>query len=129
MMEDGRRDQSSPTPSSQILPDEQTREEIEGETGFFFKSGEKVPETLKYRVVDTEMVPGGEKGKWSLHIDASLLDEEGEKRAVEEERANWERVQQSATPGLEMSGGLGVSREGSVAGSSAPPAVRHRVAY
>ena len=133
MLEDGRRSQSSPAPSSSIVADEHTREEIEDQTGFMLRSGEKVNETMKYRVIDTEMVPGGEKGKWALHIDASLLDEQGEKRLADEEKGMWERRhnRQSGTPGLEMSGGLGLSREGSAVSvaSSSGPAVRHRVAY
>jgi DNA-directed RNA polymerase I subunit RPA43 len=103
--------QSSPVDESP-QPEEQSQTQQGDEAGFLSeKTGEKVPETLKYRVVDMEMVPGHEKGKWSLNIEGTLLDKDAEDKLVEEERLKYERMhnKQSATPGLEMSGGLGQS--------------------
>ncbi|KEF53276.1 uncharacterized protein A1O9_10724 [Exophiala aquamarina CBS 119918] len=85
-------------------------------------SGSTVDGTLKFRVVDTEVVPGYARHKWSLQIDGTLLDEEAEKRALLEDRAKFERNQQrmqSQIPGdgrigALMSGARGVSREGSI---------------
>ncbi|KAJ9616540.1 hypothetical protein H2200_000259 [Cladophialophora chaetospira] len=111
-----------------------------GHDGGYFVDGDgaKIKSTLKFRVLDTEVVPAYEKGKWSLQIDGTLLDEEAERRIVEEERAKFERAQQrsrSTSPGASdvvMSGGLrrSISREGSIASriSGQTPA-RHRVTY
>lgn len=84
-------------------------------------NGSTIDGTLQFRVVDTEVVPGHDRHRWSLQIDGTLLDDEAEKRALSEDRAKFERGQQrsqSQTPGdgiidTLMSGARGVSREGS----------------
>lgn len=84
-------------------------------------NGSKIDGTLQFRVVDTEVVPGHDRHKWSLQIDGTLLDAEAEKRAISEDQAKFERTQQrsqSQTPGdgmidTLMSGARGLSREGS----------------
>jgi len=83
--------------------------------------GSAIDGTLRFRVVDTEVVPGHDRQKLSLQIDGTLLDDEAEKRALSEDRAKFERSQQrsqSQTPAdgvidTLMSGARGVSREGS----------------
>jgi len=110
-----------------------------GEEGGFFSdaTGSKIKATLKYRVVDTEVVPAHDGHKWSLQIDGTLLDDEAEKRVLDEEQGKFERVQQrnrSQTPGgrgeVLMSGGLRLSREGSVASRlSGQAPLKHRVEY
>ncbi|EXJ83608.1 hypothetical protein A1O1_07231 [Capronia coronata CBS 617.96] len=107
--------------------------------GFFVDAndGSKVQSTQKFRVVDAEIVPGHDRHKWSLQIEGTLLDDEAEQKAVEEERARFELSQhrsRSYTPGdpsMLMSGALARSREGSVASrlSGPVPSQRHRVAY
>ena len=84
----------------------------EGAGNFVDETGAQVPDTFEFRVVDTDMVP--EKDKWALHIDGTLLDEEAERKVLEEKRTKFERLQRrakSATPGtdVELSGGLGAS--------------------
>ena len=106
--------------------------------GYFVDAdGTKIKSTLDFRVVDTEVVPAHDRGKWSLQIGGTLLDEDAERDVVEEERAKFERVQdrgRSKSPGgseVLMSGALGrSSREGSVASRAygTTPA-RHRKAY
>ncbi|KIX07709.1 uncharacterized protein Z518_02363 [Rhinocladiella mackenziei CBS 650.93] len=96
---------------------------IGDDVGFFADStGSKISETLKFRVVDTEMVPAHDRHKWALQIDGTLLDEEAERQVVEEERAKFEQAQQHRrsppprdTKDVLMSGALRLSREGSVA--------------
>jgi DNA-directed RNA polymerase I subunit RPA43 len=112
----------------------QTR--IQDDSGYFADaSGSKIPSTLKFRVVDTEVVPAHDRTKWSLQIDGTLLEEEAEQKVLAEERAKFERTQQrsrSQTPGGDafMAGALGLSREASVASVlSVPAPVRHRRAY
>ena len=96
-----------------------------GDDGGYFAGadGSKIKSTLQFRVVDTEIVPAYDRHKWSVQIDGTLLDEDAEKRVVEEERMKFERAQErsrSRSPGASefyMSGALRrpMSREGSVA--------------
>ncbi|EXJ70678.1 uncharacterized protein A1O5_05668 [Cladophialophora psammophila CBS 110553] len=119
------------TPSSQALL-------AEGGGYFADASGTKITSTLKFRVANTEIVPAHDRHKWSLQIDGTLLDDEAERKVLEEERAKFERAQESGrlkSPGEEMvvmSGALrrSPSREGSVGSriSGHTPA-RHRVTY
>ncbi|RMZ76644.1 hypothetical protein DV738_g4862, partial [Chaetothyriales sp. CBS 135597] len=119
MDQDGRWSQSSPVPadpSQSSVADERSRAELESETGFYLESGEKVENVIKVTVVDTDMVAGSRKGEWALHIDGTLLDEEAEKAVREEEIQAWERQHhRHGTPGIEMSGAVATSREGSAA--------------
>jgi DNA-directed RNA polymerase I subunit RPA43 len=118
-------------PSSQISLGE--------DAGYFADAdGAKIKSTLKFRVVDTEAVPGPDRNKLSLQIDGTLLDAEAEKNAVQEDRAKFERAQErsrSKSPGasdMVMSGALArsISREGSVASRlSGPAPARHRLTY
>ncbi|KAL6253302.1 hypothetical protein RBB50_001025 [Rhinocladiella similis] len=112
------------------------QDRLQDESGFFVDgSGSKIPATLRFRVVDTEVVPAHDRTKWSLQIDGTLLDETAEQAAVEEQRRSFEATQQrsrSRTPGGDvlMTGALGLSREGSVASAlSGHAPVRHRRAY
>lgn len=91
------------------------------EVGLFTDGdGNKVPSTLTYRVLDTEVVPGHDRHGWSLQIDGTLLSRDAEHKALEEDRLKFERIQQSgARPeisagGAFMTGARGLSREGSV---------------
>ncbi|KAJ9638066.1 hypothetical protein H2204_004377 [Knufia peltigerae] len=112
------------------------QERLQDDGGFFADaSGSKIPAILKYRVVDTEVVPAHDRSKWSLQIDGTLLDKKAEQAALEQERRGFEATQQrsrSRTPGgdVVMTGALGLSREGSVASAvSGHVPVRHRRAY
>ncbi|KIW11657.1 hypothetical protein PV08_10959 [Exophiala spinifera] len=112
------------------------QDRLQDDGGFFTDaSGSKIPPTLRFRVVDTEVVPAHDRTKWSLQIDGTLLDEKAEQAAVEEERRSFNATQQrsrSRTPGGDvlMTGALGLSREGSVASVlSGNVPVRHRRAY
>ena len=103
---------------------------------FVDEEGAKVPDTLMFTVVETEMVPAHERDKLSLQIDGSLLDAEAEDRLVEEERAKFERSfnrGRSKTPAadVQMSGGMALSREASVASgaSRTTPVPKHRMRY
>ncbi|KIY02376.1 uncharacterized protein Z520_02514 [Fonsecaea multimorphosa CBS 102226] len=119
-------------PSSQTL--------LADDGGYFADaSGTKIKSTLKFRVADTEIVPAHDRNKWSLQIDGTLLDDEAERNVLEEERAKFERVQEtsrSRSLGGEdaavMSGALSrsLSREGSVGSRiSGHTPGRHRVTY
>jgi len=113
---------------------------LDDDIGFFTDAaGSRIKPTLKFRVVDTEIVPAHDKDRWSLQIDGTLLDDKAEQNVLEEERAKFERTRQhrrSRTPGVGgdddtlMSGGLALSREGSVLSRlSGDTPRRHRVAY
>ncbi|KAL9625117.1 MAG: hypothetical protein Q9160_000846 [Pyrenula sp. 1 TL-2023] len=80
-----------------------------------------IPEILRFRVLDTIITPGLTVGTFSLQIEGSLLSEEEEKQAVEEDRKRWERREagrlekiqgrrKREAAGFEMSGALGESR-------------------
>ena len=96
-----------------------SRHDDDGVGYFVDEKGERVPDVLRFQVVDTEMVPAHEADKFSLQIDATLLDEEAEKTLLQEEQAKSERQRggRSRTPGGDavMSGGLQNGRQGSVA--------------
>jgi DNA-directed RNA polymerase I subunit RPA43 len=89
--------------------------EEEGESGHFRREdGTRVKGSIKFRVVDCEIVPGVDRGSWSLQIDGTLLSPEEEERVLEEERQKTLRKQGKVL----MSGGMGsVPRNGSVSGS------------
>ncbi|ETN42908.1 uncharacterized protein HMPREF1541_02066 [Cyphellophora europaea CBS 101466] len=123
-------DADDPPASMQSGPVYGTR--TDDDAGYFVdEKGEKVPDVLKFRVVDTDMAPAHEASggsSWSLQIDGTLLDEEAEQRLLEEEKDKFERQQQSrgrsraAAAGgdaVMMSGGLARSRHGSVMSSIA----------
>ena len=66
---------------------------VEREIGFFSNSSDvKIRGTVSYRVVDTEIVPGYDREKWSLQIDGTFLSQEEEERVLEEERTRAERL-------------------------------------
>ncbi|KIW88071.1 uncharacterized protein Z519_11181 [Cladophialophora bantiana CBS 173.52] len=120
------------TPSSQAL--------LAEDGGYFADaSGTKIKSTLKFRVANTEIVPAHDRHKWSLQIDGTLLDDEAERKVLEEERAKFEHAQESShfkSPrGKDMavmSGALrrSLSREGSVGlRISGHTPARHRVTY
>ena len=103
---------------------------------FVDEEGAKVPDTLVFTVVQTEMVPAHERDKLSLQIDGSLLDAEAEERLVEEERAKFERSfnrgrSKTLAADVQMSGGMALSREASVASgmSRNTPVPKHRMRY
>lgn len=89
---------------------------IDGTAGSFLdQDGNTVSETLKFKVVDLEMIPAQERGqRFALQLEGTLLDEDQEEAVKEEERIKWEtrqgkRVSRSraSTPGTPMmSGGL-----------------------
>lgn len=87
-------------------------EEEERESGYFRREdGTRVKGSIRFRVVDCEIVPGVDRGSWSLQIDGTLLSPEEEERVLEEERQKALRKQGKAL----MSGGMGsVPRNGSV---------------
>ena len=96
---------------------------IDGIAGSFLdENGSQVPETLKFRVVDLEMIPSGERRKtFALQLEGTLLNEQEEQEVLEDERIKWESRKQkhrgrSRTPGTPMmSGGLPThSRAGSI---------------
>ena len=82
--------------------------------------GSQIPETMGIRVADLEIVPAAERGKWSLQIEGTLLNEEEEAEVRVEERQKYEnrmsRSRSRSKPGTPMmSGGLPThSRAGSV---------------
>lgn len=102
------------------------------------ENGKKIKSTLKFRVVDTEMVPAHDRRSWALHMDASLLDDSAEKKLEDLERAKFQRSQEKIYENLtdtghaSMSGGLrrSTTREASVISrmSGYIPA-RHRLNY
>ncbi|PYH30710.1 DNA-directed RNA polymerase I subunit RPA43 [Aspergillus neoniger CBS 115656] len=49
-------------------------------------SGHRVRGTIKFRVVDVDVIPGSERESGFLSIEGTMLDEEEEKRVLEEER-------------------------------------------
>jgi DNA-directed RNA polymerase I subunit RPA43 len=94
---------------------------IDGTAGTFLdEDGLKIPDCLQFRVVDLEMIPAQERGQLALQVEGTLLSEEEETRARQEEQERFEtrtgklRVR-SRTPGTPvMSGGLAThSRAGS----------------
>ncbi|KPI37510.1 uncharacterized protein AB675_3950 [Cyphellophora attinorum] len=68
----------------------------------------RVPDTLTYKIVDVDLVPGHAHGTLTYQIDASLLDEAAEQRVNAEAKARWERQmkQRSSAGDVVMSGGL-----------------------
>ena len=118
--------------SSQNQEDEEDATATEGpvfgqrsgdEMGYFVdEKGDKVPEVLSFRVVDTEMVPAHEAGGLSLQIDATLLDKQAEEALILEEREKFERQQgrgAASNGDVTMSGALASSRQGSAVPSAA----------
>ncbi|KAJ9662797.1 hypothetical protein H2198_001249 [Neophaeococcomyces mojaviensis] len=78
---------------------------------FLDESGSKVPDTITIRVADLEVVPAADRGKWSLQIEGSLLDDDAEAEVREEERQRYEsrmskHKSRSRTGTPMMSGGL-----------------------
>ncbi|KAL2419913.1 hypothetical protein ABEF95_008342 [Exophiala dermatitidis] len=143
--EDGAASQTPENENAAVVEGEQdatvTQVQLADVGSFVDAKGSKIPPTQKFRVVDTEVVPSHDRHKWSLQIEGTLLDDEAERRIVEEERAKFEMAQQrsrSQTPGdrtgdpsVLMSGALARSREGSVASRLSGPVVsqRHRMTY
>ncbi|KAH0837659.1 putative RNA polymerase I subunit Rpa43 [Fonsecaea pedrosoi] len=124
-----------------VVVDSSSHALLADDGGYFADaSGTKIKSTLKFRVADTEIVPAHDRHKWSLQIDGTLLDEEAERKVLEEERTKFERAQESSRfkslggddAAAVMSGALrrSLSREGSVGSriSGHTPA-RHRVTY
>lgn len=99
---------------------------IDGTAGTFLdESGSKISERLQFRMVDLEMIPAQERGQMALQVEGTLLSEEEEAKAMQEERERFEtRMGKSkarlGTPGTPvMSGGLAThSRAGSVTSRS-----------
>lgn len=119
----------SDDPSQDTLIDSREQEQIreddaaDGIAGFFLdQDGNPVPEDLKFRVVDLEMIQAQERGRqFALQLEGTLLDEAEERQIQEEERLKWEaritkQKRRSRTPVTPMmSGGLPThSRAGSV---------------
>lgn len=81
----------------------------ERESGHFRREdGSTVRGSIRFRVVDCEIVPGHDRESWSLQIEGTLLTVEEEESVLEEERQKALRRQGRAL----SSGGLG-SRDGS----------------
>lgn len=98
---------------------------IDGIAGYFVDGdGNTVSEDLTFKVVDLEMIPAQERGqRFALQLEGTLLGEEEEHAARQEERLKWENRQgkrvsrsRASTPGTPMmSGGLAaMGRAGSV---------------
>jgi len=117
----------SDEPSQEAAADSQetvvAREDDAFEDGvgtFLDDYGSQIPETMGIRVADLEIVPAAERGKWSLQIEGTLLNEEEEAEVRVEERQKYEnrmsRSRSRSKPGTPMmSGGLPThSRAGSV---------------
>ncbi|KAF7512535.1 hypothetical protein GJ744_000796 [Endocarpon pusillum] len=76
----------------------------EGEIGYFQRAdGTRVQGSIRFRVVDCEMVPGHDRESWSLQIEGTLLSVHEEESVLEEERQKVLRRQGKAA----MSGALG----------------------
>ena len=84
--------------------EEEEEEEEEGkESGYFQRDdGTKVKGSIRFRVVDCEIVPGHDRESWSLQIEGTLLSTAEERRVLEEEQLKALRRQGKAV----MSGGL-----------------------
>lgn len=91
---------------------------IDGTAGAFLdENGSKIPDRLRFRVVDLEMIPAQERGQLALQVEGTLLNDEEESRVRQEEQEKFEiRTGKTRTPGTPiMSGGLAThSRAGSV---------------
>lgn len=76
----------------------------EGEIGYFQRGdGSRVQGSIRFRVVDSEIVPGHDRESWSLQIEGTLLSVDEEESVLEEERQKVLRRQEKAV----MSGALG----------------------
>lgn len=98
-----------------LIPAEEEQEDDTNErpeddgTGHFSRAdGSRVRGTLRYRVLDAEVVPGHDRDKWSLQIEGTLLGPADEEAVVNDERAKSERAKARAAGQMAMmSGGLG----------------------
>lgn len=132
--QDPSQDPGNPPDPQQTLIDDSN---LADSGGYFVDAdGVKVAETLKFRVVDTEMVPTHERDKWSLQIDGTLLDQEAEDLVLEEERSKFDRLRDRGRSKMldsdvQMSGGAALNREGSMvaAVSDVTPVLKHRTQY
>ncbi|KAL4801930.1 hypothetical protein BDV18DRAFT_147848 [Aspergillus unguis] len=88
-------DQAAETqdPTSEELPTD-AEESYEGH--FTSVSGHRVRGTVKFRVVDIDVIPGTERDRGFLSIEGTMLSEEEERKVVEDERNGI--VSSSATP-------------------------------
>lgn len=106
--------------SQELVREDDAADGIAG--AFIDADGNHVPEDLKFRVVDLEMIQAQERGRqFALQLEGTLLDGEAERQLREEEKLKWEarktkHKSRSRTPGTPMmSGGLPThSRAGSV---------------
>lgn len=69
--------------------------ENSGEEVSYFTDNEGNPVTSKvrFRVVDTDVIPSHGTDRWSLHVEGTLLGQEDEAVVLAEERATFERIQ------------------------------------
>ncbi|OJZ81464.1 hypothetical protein ASPFODRAFT_145768 [Aspergillus luchuensis CBS 106.47] len=89
-------------------------------------SGHRVRGTIKFRVVDVDVIPGSERESGFLSIEGTMLDEEEEKRVLEEERTGV--VSSSSAPSSSYGGsgstGMTPRKLGSVTTMSGALAIR-----
>ncbi|ERF70022.1 hypothetical protein EPUS_03574 [Endocarpon pusillum Z07020] len=107
--EEGMVDTSQETLVNAVADGDQGQEEDgdgdgEGEIGYFQRGdGTRVHGSIRFRVVDCEIVPGHDRESWSLQIEGTLLSVDKEESVLQEERQKVLRRQGKAV----MSGGLG----------------------
>ncbi|KAI9368280.1 hypothetical protein BJX61DRAFT_524647 [Aspergillus egyptiacus] len=79
-------------------------------------SGHRVRGTVKFRVVDIDVIPGSERDRGFLSIEGTMLSPEDEAKVLEDERNGIiapSSTMRRATIPLAMSGGLGAGGAGS----------------
>ena len=104
MSKDGSVDTSQET--SQETATAVERAEDDGAGYFVDASGTRVSGTLRYRVVDCEVVPGATRDTWTLQVEGTLLDAKDEAKVVEEEQQKEMRQRNKASGKAMMSGAL-----------------------
>ncbi|PWY78135.1 hypothetical protein BO94DRAFT_577450 [Aspergillus sclerotioniger CBS 115572] len=101
-------------------------EDAAAEGYFQSVSGHRVRGTIKFRVVDVDVIPGSERESGFISIEGTMLDEDEERRLFEEERTGVSSLSTGMTPrrstSASMSGALAI-RSASTSAAPSPVVV------
>ncbi|KAF9886413.1 hypothetical protein FE257_011445 [Aspergillus nanangensis] len=99
------------TPVSAAADADADEDEDAGAEGYFRSvSGHRVRGTVRFRVVDVDIIPGSDRERGFLSIEGTMLTPEEEAKLVEDERngaiASFAASRRGSSPGTAMSGAL-----------------------